>query len=268
MKIVKKLVTLFLAALMVMGTFTTVFAENEGAFKLYGQELLQRGSSTDTKVEYVAIVVGADAIGVDNFSIADASKTFQSMLGPSYNSHMAKPFKLTELSDLADLRYLVLNNDDSYYEPIQLNKNGVLPTTDKATELNKKIRFIEYSLGKYNEDGEECTTSIYACKLPSGIGVESLGELSKYVVYADGSNQTDQTKDKNASWESDDKGWWIQYPDGTYLTNAWYHDTDGKFYYMGEDGYMLINTTTPDGYCVDAVGVRLENPVNSNPINQ
>lgn len=56
------------------------------------------------------------------------------------------------------------------------------------------------------------------------------------------------------SWKQDAKGWWVENPDGTYLTNQWYQ-YNGLWYYMGADGYMLTNTTTPDGYTVNADGV-------------
>ncbi len=43
---------------------------------------------------------------------------------------------------------------------------------------------------------------------------------------------------------------------GVYLTNAWFQSpVSGLWYYMGSDGYMLTNTTTPDGYKVNASGV-------------
>ncbi|MFQ9704823.1 MAG: hypothetical protein ACLR0U_28375 [Enterocloster clostridioformis] len=50
--------------------------------------------------------------------------------------------------------------------------------------------------------------------------------------------------DKGAGfWASNDKGWWIQYNDGSYLTNAWYQSpASGLWYYMGADGYMLTDT--------------------------
>lgn len=68
-------------------------------------------------------------------------------------------------------------------------------------------------------------------------------------------NTTDTTNSAG-TWASNDKGWWIQYADGTYLTNAWYQSpTSGLWYYMGADGYMLTNTTTPDGCKVNADGV-------------
>ena len=58
------------------------------------------------------------------------------------------------------------------------------------------------------------------------------------------------------TWKQDGIGWWIENPDGSYLTNQWYLSPgSGLWYYMGADGYMLTNTTTPDGYSVDADGV-------------
>lgn len=56
-----------------------------------------------------------------------------------------------------------------------------------------------------------------------------------------------------AVWKQDAKGWWVDNGDGTYKKNEWYKD-NGKDYYLGADGYMLTNTTTPDGYKVGADG--------------
>ena len=58
------------------------------------------------------------------------------------------------------------------------------------------------------------------------------------------------------AWKQDGKGWWIENPDGSYLMNQWYQSPEsGLWYYMGADGYMLTNTTTPDGCMVNADGV-------------
>ena len=60
-------------------------------------------------------------------------------------------------------------------------------------------------------------------------------------------------------WKENDKGWWLEYPDGSYLMNTWYQSPEsGLWYYMGADGYMLTNTTTPDGCTVNADGVWVE----------
>ena len=47
--------------------------------------------------------------------------------------------------------------------------------------------------------------------------------------------------------------------------NTW-KEIDGKQYYFGSDGYMLSNTTTPDGYYVGADGAWIESAVNE-PVN-
>ncbi len=97
----------------------------------------------------------------------------------------------------------------------------------------------------------------------------------------------------SGGWKASDKGWWYQNADGTYprsswmlhngkwyyfdeagyaatgwilYNNQWYYLTQDcsmatgwimsnqKWYYLSTDGSMLHNTTTPDGYRVDASG--------------
>ncbi len=63
-----------------------------------------------------------------------------------------------------------------------------------------------------------------------------------------------------ADWRQDAKGWWVENEDGSYLTNQWYQSpASGLWYYMGADGYMLTNTTTPDGYVVNGDGAWEQN---------
>ena len=58
-----------------------------------------------------------------------------------------------------------------------------------------------------------------------------------------------------AGWEAVGSDWKFKQEDGTYLTNAWRQDSNGKWYYLNEDGWMLKDTNTPDGYHVGADGV-------------
>ena len=61
------------------------------------------------------------------------------------------------------------------------------------------------------------------------------------------------------TWQQDSTGWKVRQDDETYLTNQWYQSPEsGLFYYLGADGYMMINATTPDGYQVDANGVWIQ----------
>ncbi len=95
-------------------------------------------------------------------------------------------------------------------------------------------------------------------------------------------------------WKKNSTGWWYEYPDGAYITDAWkwingywyrfgptgymltgwqyvnekwyYMDSsghmltgwqlvDGKWYYLYEDGHMASGETTPDGCYVNNSGV-------------
>ena len=82
-----------------------------------------------------------------------------------------------------------------------------------------------------------------------------------------------------AQWKRNDKGWWYEEANGTYPTNAWklikdkwyYFDGVGYMvenrwignYYLGADGAMLVSTSTPDGYYVDATGKWVEGARNT-----
>ncbi|MCI6887416.1 MAG: hypothetical protein MR868_09235 [Lachnospiraceae bacterium] len=56
-----------------------------------------------------------------------------------------------------------------------------------------------------------------------------------------------------AEWKQDTTGWWYQQDDGSYPSGGW-EWIDGRCYYFDETGYCLLDTTTPDGYTVDASG--------------
>ena len=61
------------------------------------------------------------------------------------------------------------------------------------------------------------------------------------------------------SWEEDANGWWYKNDDGSYPRSTWFtYPTTGKQYYFNENGYLLIDTTTPDGYKVGSDGAYLE----------
>lgn len=60
-------------------------------------------------------------------------------------------------------------------------------------------------------------------------------------------------------WVQDEIGRWYQNADGTYPVNTW-KEINREQYYFDGNGYMLSNTTTPDGGLVGANGVRIPTP--------
>lgn len=54
-------------------------------------------------------------------------------------------------------------------------------------------------------------------------------------------------------WKQDNKKWWYQNEDGSYPQQKW-QEIDGKQYYFDENGFMVNNTITPDGFRVGADG--------------
>lgn len=57
-------------------------------------------------------------------------------------------------------------------------------------------------------------------------------------------------------WKQDVIGWWYENDDGSYTKNAW-QTIDGKEYYFNENGYLLVNTVTPDNFQVDENGAKI-----------
>ena len=60
-------------------------------------------------------------------------------------------------------------------------------------------------------------------------------------------------------WQQNSKGWWWQEDNGTYPKSQWQwidgnKDGIAECYYFDNSGYMLSNTTTPDGYVVNGDG--------------
>jgi len=61
-------------------------------------------------------------------------------------------------------------------------------------------------------------------------------------------------------WIQDAAGWKYQKDDASFHVNSWQW-VDNKCYYFTPEGYCLLNTTTPDGFTVDASGAWTVNGV-------
>lgn len=69
-----------------------------------------------------------------------------------------------------------------------------------------------------------------------------------------------------AGWQHNTNGWWYDNGNGTWPANTWQwidgnNDGVAESYYFDGNGYLLTNTTTPDGYTVNADGAWIENGV-------
>lgn len=83
---------------------------------------------------------------------------------------------------------------------------------------------------------------------------DSDGSWQRFVYMLDDGSYPVIPTETESSWKQDSTGWWYQNADGSYPKSVW-QQIDGKYYYFNDAGYMLADTTTPDGYQVDVNGV-------------
>ena len=186
-----------------------------------------------------------------------------------------------------EFKRFVENPDGYVWWLSNQNSNGLYYITGKVdgtlnsvllTDLCPQIegdREITYSVGSFR-DG---SANIYEVNGPKetdifeneyykraigSITIEgtfstSINKKSKYgreVIPAYGTKQFAENK-VTGGWREDETGWWYDNGDGTYPVNQW-KEIEGKYYYFGEDGYMLKDCYTPDGYSLDFDGSWIE----------
>ena len=153
---------------------------------------------------------------------------------------------------------------DGYYVNINGEKTSYMPGWFKDGD---NWRYILKN-GYYAQNGwlQDPATQKYYYFNMAAIMEADTTTPDGYCVGADGAwdgnaSTKNTTEEKNLGpgvdkgWEPVDTGWKFKQEDGTYLTNSWRQDSNGKWYYLNEDGWMLKNANTPDGYHVDANGV-------------
>lgn len=258
-KTLKTLMTLGLASVMLFTTAITSFAadyaEDGNRLKLYGQVLQQvnlAGRTSSNNIHYLAIVDGSDAVTKDDFAPVDSTKSVDNIL---YIFNYRQELEFQECT-YDEIKYFVNS-------PGIWSGDSAKEEAEKFHEIESKFKGASYVFRtRVGDDMNEYDDQafIHICKLPEGKTAADMGEFAEYVVYADGastsdtSNTTTSTQD-TGDWASNETGWWIQFKDGSYLTNSWWQSPySGLWYYMGADGYMVTNTTI-DGYTINADGV-------------
>jgi len=127
---------------------------------------------------------------------------------------------------------------------------------DTPHAFNSKSDFLDYQIAEFIEMGLLDNPHVFVVAM---YGTDGSSQNYYFSYYQGYETQNTATASSSAiSWKSDSNGWWVERSDGSYLMNEWYQSESGLWYYMGADGYMLTNTTTPDGYTVNADGVWIQ----------
>lgn len=217
--VTKKLVTLGLSALMVVSSMATAFASECGA-TVYGQQPTDVGNGF-----YFAIIAGDNEIQESDISLSSGAT-----INKLYWQFSGEPWG--ELPDLTQV-----NGQWAVPDTWNNMEDGTYKTTQIEIKLDVNARHY-----------------IDLVKLPSNVSASDLGEYAKYVINANGSTTPTVATGK---WVENTTGWWYDNGDGTYPVNTW-KEINGKQYYFDGNGYMLHDTTTPDGYQVGSDGAWIQ----------
>ena len=259
-KTLKTLITLGLASVMLFATAVTSFAaadyaEDGNRLKLYGQVLQQAKSLDDGfNIYYLAIVDGNDTLAKEDFAPVDSTKSFDNIVMYYNFGEKLQEYTADDIRFFINYRQLNIASDD---------EEESMRNWKRYSEMYNGLSQISYTVKTVIGDDMidyDVMGIVYICKLPEGKTAADMGEFADYVIYADGaptsdiSNPTTSAQD-TGDWASNETGWWIQFNDGSYLTNSWWQSPySGLWYYMGADGYMVTNTTI-DGYTINGDGV-------------
>ncbi len=154
-------------------------------------------------------------------------------------------------------------------------------TVDAASKYEVKLykgrsllKSVETANNYYSFAGDLTSTGSYTFKVRASYD-GSYGSWATSEVFDVDSDFLASIGRSNtaARWIQDNHGWWYRNGDGSYTVNNWQF-IDGKWYFFNSSGYMvtgwinwknvwyycgssgamLVNTTTPDGYRVNADG--------------
>ena len=92
-------------------------------------------------------------------------------------------------------------------------------------------------------------------RLPRSVSSADLPpEVRKYLINVDGTDAGAYDNATPAGWTWNEEGFWrYRKPDGTFVSNGWLN-IDEQSYYLDENGHMLADTITPDGFYVNTKG--------------
>ena len=141
--------------------------------------------------------------------------------------------------------------------PDLINVGGVWAIPENWGSLPTGIQpVLTITLVTNNGNSSARERYIHVTHLPGGVSVADLpAEVRKYVINTDGSDAGAYNNTDAAGWIDTEAGRMYLKPDGTYVTGGWLV-VDDQSYYMDQNGIMLTDTVTPDGYYVNSSGER------------
>lgn len=140
--------------------------------------------------------------------------------------------------------------------PDLVNANGVWAIPENQPSLPEGTQpALRITLVTNNRVLPSRERYIDVVSLPGGVNPGDLPpEVRKYLINVDGSDAGAYVGTVTPGWQQDEDGKYRYLkPDGTYVSNGWLKVSDQQ-YYMDENGIMLADTITPDGYYVNSSG--------------
>ncbi len=164
----------------------------------------------------------------------------------------------------------------------EVNNSNVTPETKASWQSNSTGWWYQNADGTYPANEWKQINGSWYYFNESGYMVASMW-IGNYYLGESGAMLTNTTTpdgytvgsdgawvQNTGSWQQNSTGWWYQNADGTYpvstwqqINGSWYYFNESGYmvasiwignYYLGENGAMLTNTTTPDGYVVGSDG--------------
>lgn len=139
--------------------------------------------------------------------------------------------------------------------PELVNINGLWGIPENEALLPEGAQQVtRIILHTNNKNLESSERYVDVVALPGGVNTAELPlDVRKYLINVDGSDAGAYVDTVTAGWWEDGDVKKYRNVDGNFITNSWVK-VDQKSYYLDENGVMLKDTITPDGFYVNRNG--------------